>query len=105
MDATAVHARYHPAPSTAPRDPDRIGLSREEEVQLAARAARGDRGARDRLLEANFRLLRAITRALFGRELEIDDLVGEGNLGRIQAAKGSHPRAILLYAPCDGGTR
>jgi DNA-directed RNA polymerase sigma subunit (sigma70/sigma32) len=105
MAASAKHARHHPARSTAPRRPDRIGVSREEEVDLAARAARGDCGARDRLVETNPRLICAIAREFLSRELETDDLVGEGNLGRIRAAMGSDPWAILLHASCDGGTR
>jgi RNA polymerase primary sigma factor len=93
MAATAVHARYHdPAPSTAPRRPDRIRLSRAEEVELAARAARGDRGARDRLVEANLGLVHAIARDFRGRGLELDDLVGEGRLGLFRAAEKFDPR-------------
>jgi DNA-directed RNA polymerase sigma subunit (sigma70/sigma32) len=102
MAASAMHALHLPARSTAPRRPDRIGLSREEEVDLAARAARG---ARDRLVETNPRLIRAIVREFLIRELETEDLVGEGNLGRIRAAMGSLTWAILLHASCDGGTR
>jgi hypothetical protein len=68
------------------------GHSWDEECELAARIATGDREARDHLVQANLRLLMKIARALLGRGLDFDDLVGEGNLGLIRAAKEFDPR-------------
>ena len=58
----------------------------------AARVAAGDREARDRLVETNLGLVVTIARRYLGRRLELDDLIGEGNLGLIQAAEGFDPR-------------
>src|SRR5262249_1460087 len=97
MAATAVRARYRdPAPSTAPRGPDRIGLSRAEEVELAAR---GDRDARDRMIEANLGLVHAIARDFRGRGAGSEDLVGEGRLGLFRAAGRFDPRPGARSSP------
>lgn len=75
-----------PASSPSRGRPRRIGLSREEENELAARAAAGDREARDRLVEANLGLVVMVARRFLGRGLDLDDLIGEGNIGLIRAA-------------------
>jgi RNA polymerase primary sigma factor len=59
---------------------------------LAARVAAGDRAARDRLIEAHLGLVVSIARRFLGRGLELEDLIGEGTLGLIQAADGFDPR-------------
>jgi RNA polymerase primary sigma factor len=81
-----------PAPPSVGRASTGPGLSRREESVLAARVAAGDREARDRLVEANLGLVVTIARRYLGRRLELDDLIGEGNLGLIQAAEGFDPR-------------
>jgi hypothetical protein len=63
--------------------PNRDRLSRDEEYELAARIAAGDRGARNRLVEANLGLVVTIARRFLGRGLDLDDLIGEGNIGLI----------------------
>lgn len=85
--------------------PGQRRLSRPEECHLSALIDEGELEARNRLVQANLGLVVTIARQFTGRGLDLDDLVGEGNLGRIRAAKGSDPRTILLDAPCDGGTR
>jgi RNA polymerase primary sigma factor len=93
MTATAVHdRRLHPTPAPATRRPDRPGLACAEEVELAARVARGDRRARDRMVEANLGLVHTIARDFLGRGLEMDDLIGEGHLGLIRAIGKFDPR-------------
>jgi len=62
-------------------------LTREEEVALARRVERGDRAARDRMVEANMRLVVAIARRHTGRGLPLEDLVQEGALGLIRAVE------------------
>jgi RNA polymerase primary sigma factor len=78
----------------APRRPVRrwIPMTRDEEAELAARIARGDRTARDCLVEANLGLVHTIAGDFVGRGLEMDDLVGEGHLGLIRAAQQFDPR-------------
>jgi RNA polymerase primary sigma factor len=61
-------------------------LTAAEERALAEAIARGDRGARDRMVRANLRLVVKIARDFEGKGLTLDDLVGEGNLGLLRAA-------------------
>ena len=77
-----------PAPPSVRRASTGPGLPRREESMLAARVAAGDREVRDRLVETNLGLVVSIARRYLGRRLELDDLIGEGNLGLIQAAEG-----------------
>jgi RNA polymerase primary sigma factor len=60
-------------------------LTAEEERRLARRCAAGDVEARDRLVEANVRLVVAIARTHGGRGVPHADLVQEGMLGLLQA--------------------
>ena len=62
-------------------------LTADQERELAAAVARGDADARDRLVESNLRLVFTVARSYLGHGLEMDDLVGEGNLGLIRAAQ------------------
>jgi RNA polymerase primary sigma factor len=105
MVATPVYHRRGPDPASAPprRGAGRIRLSCEEEYALAAHAAAGDRGARDRLVQANLGLVVTIARRFLGRGLDLDDLIGEGNLGLIRAAQRFDPgfgTRFSTYACC-----
>jgi RNA polymerase primary sigma factor len=66
-------------------------LSAEEERSLGEAVARGDSEARNQLVRSNLGLVFTIARDYFGRGLDLDDLVGEGNLGLIRAAKDFDP--------------
>jgi RNA polymerase primary sigma factor len=70
----------------------RPGLSSCEEHELAARIARGDREARNLMVQANLGLVGAIARDFRGRGLDYEDLIGEGSLGLIRAAEEFDPR-------------
>jgi RNA polymerase primary sigma factor len=62
-------------------------LSREEELDLARRAAAGDEAAKQRLIEANLRLVVQVARRYLNRGLPLPDLIEEGNLGLLRAAE------------------
>src|SRR5262249_45449434 len=66
-------------------------LDAAEEKDLAGRAAKGDRAARDHLVCANLRLVVNIARRYLGRGLPLEDLIGEGNLGLMRAVRGFDP--------------
>src|SRR5262249_37016444 len=67
-------------------------LTIEEERLLGEAAHHGDREARDRLVQANLRLVVTIAQRFACRGLPPDDLIGEGNLGLIRAATDYGPR-------------
>ena len=60
-------------------------LSAEEEQDLARRVAEGDQEAKNKLTEANLRLVVSIAKKYSGRGLHILDLIQEGNTGLIRA--------------------
>lgn len=60
-------------------------LSAASEVRLAERAERGDKEARNHLIEANLRLVVSIAKKYVGQGLSLEDLIGEGNIGLIRA--------------------
>ena len=60
-------------------------LSAEEEMDLAKRVSEGDQEAKNKLTEANLRLVVSIAKKYSGRGLHILDLIQEGNTGLIRA--------------------
>ena len=60
-------------------------LSADEEIDLAKRVSEGDQGAKNKLTEANLRLVVSIAKKYSGRGLHILDLIQEGNTGLIRA--------------------
>ena len=62
-------------------------LSRREEVALSKRISGGDEAAWEELVRCNLRLVVSIARRYMGRGLELADLVQEGNLGLMRAAR------------------
>ncbi len=62
-------------------------LSSDEEVTLATKISEGDRRAKQRLTEANLRLVVSIAKRYVGRGMHFLDLIQEGNVGLIKAVE------------------
>ncbi|AWN19196.1 RNA polymerase sigma factor RpoD [Streptococcus sobrinus] len=60
-------------------------LTNEEEKELAIAAAEGDLMAKQRLAEANLRLVVSIAKRYVGRGMQFLDLIQEGNMGLMKA--------------------
>lgn len=62
-------------------------LTAEDERSLAERIEKGDKAARDRMIESNLRLVVKIAKRYINRGLPFLDLIEEGNLGLIKAVE------------------
>jgi RNA polymerase primary sigma factor len=62
-------------------------ISAEEEVDLAVKIRKGDFKALERLVKANLRFVVSVSKQYQNQGLSLPDLINEGNLGLIKAAK------------------
>ncbi|HEX9818262.1 MAG TPA: sigma-70 family RNA polymerase sigma factor [Methylomirabilota bacterium] len=73
-------------------------LTREAELDLAHRARAGDTAAKERLVEANLRLVVQVARRYLYRGLPLPDLIEEGNLGLLRAVDKFEPERGLRFS-------
>ena len=78
-------------------------LSDEEERTLATKIHQGDSDALNQLVSANLKFVVSLAKQYTGQGLGLDDLISEGNLGLMRAAKHFKPeynkRFVVFAAP------
>jgi RNA polymerase primary sigma factor len=73
-------------------------LTHEEEIALSRRARSGDQKAREKLIEANLKLVVSIAKKYRGMGLPFGDLIQEGNIGLIKAVEKFDPERGWRFA-------
>ncbi len=62
-------------------------LTKDEEIELAKRIEMGDKAAKDRMISSNLRLVISIAKNYYTQDMDLLDLIQEGNTGLIRAVE------------------
>jgi RNA polymerase primary sigma factor len=62
-------------------------LTKDEEIELAKRIEAGDKRAKDRMIQSNLRLVISIAKNYYTQDMDLLDLIQEGNTGLIRAVE------------------
>ena len=73
-------------------------LTREQECALARRLRKGDRSARQELIQCNLRLVISVARQYDGQGMQILDIVEEGNIGLMRAVERFDPEMECRFS-------
>jgi RNA polymerase sigma factor (sigma-70 family) len=62
-------------------------LTKDQEIELAKRIEAGDKRAKDRMIQSNLRLVISIAKNYYTQDMDLLDLIQEGNTGLIRAVE------------------